>query len=372
VVYALQADGSITTDFTPDVVWVYRRHRRQWLEAWQRGDGSSEFLYALPALCDRYRTGFVEEQSSRAFLRAWYPVEWLIARRVGMGFALDLALRNLPALNRAKVLVSTVDTCGLPLALLKRVGLLKSRLVYISQGLSDRIAVLGTDRWLSRRYRRLLLAADELVTLSAGAGVALAAWLGIPTERVRVLPFGTDCGFWRSTSPPDAVGTRIVSVGSDAGRDYATLLAAVGDLPLHIVTRQPLRLDGRASIERTTDHSARELRDIYSGARFVVIPLAERSQPSGQSAALQAMACGRAVIHTRTGGWWGDPYLVDGDNCILVPPGQPAALGDAMRRLWSDTDLCRRLGQRARDTVAEHFAERHMAIALSATIAAHL
>src|SRR5262249_21406624 len=137
--------------------------------------------------------------------------------------------------------------------------------------------------------------------------------------------------------------TRIVSVGSDAGRDYATLLAAVGDLPLHIVTRQPLRLDGRASIERTTDHSARELRDIYSGARFVVIPLAERRQPSGQSAALQAMACGRAVSHTRTRGWWCEPYLVDRDNSILVPPGLPAPYGDAMRRLCTDTELGRRL-----------------------------
>ena len=372
MVYSLRADGSITTDSTPEVAWVFRRQRRRWLEAWQRGEASSEFFYAMPSLRDRYRVGFVEEEGPRAFLGLWYPAEWLIARRVGMGFALDLALRNLPTLNRAKVLVSTVDTCGLPLALLKRAGLLRSRVIYISQGLSDRIAVLGAERWLSRRYRALLLAVDELLTLSAGAQAGLAAWLGVPAERVRVLPFGTDCKFWRSTAPAGAVGAHVVSVGSDPGRDYDTLLAAAGDLPLHIVTRQRLAVDGRAGVVRTTDHSPRELRDIYSGARFVVIPLHDRSQPSGQSAALQAMACGRAVVHTRTRGWWGEPYLRDGENCVLVPPGEPWALREALRRLWSDADLCRRLGQRARETVAEHFAEQRMATSLDAIIAAHL
>ena len=80
-----------------------------------------------------------------------------------------------------------------------------------------------------------------LVILGVIVG-GLAAWLRVPPERIRVLPFGTDCEFWRNTAPPATLGTRVVSVGSDSGRDYGTLLAAAADLPLHVVTRQPLPL----------------------------------------------------------------------------------------------------------------------------------
>ena len=351
----------------PEVVWVYRRSRRQWLDEWRRGERSGEFFYSLPTLSRQYRVGFVEDESRRPFLRAWWPVEWLLARRFGMGFALDVALRNLSVLKRARVVISTVDSCGLPLALLKRRGLLRGRLIYISQGLSDRVAAYGAGRWLSRRYRDLLLGVDELVVLSAGAREGLAAWLRVPPARIGVLPFGTDCEFWRHTASAGERG-KVVSVGSDSGRDYPTLLAASAGLPLHIITRQRLASEGHPNLVHSTDHSPLELRDIYSSAAFVVIPLLDRSQPSGQSATLQAMACGKPVIVTRTRGWWGEPFVRDGEACALVPPGDVSALREAMRRFWSEPDLCRRMGQKARETVVAHFSESRMAAALDRLI----
>ena len=372
MVRVLGADGTVAATSTADVVWVYRRRRRQWLEEWQRGEGSSEFFYGLLSLRDRYRVGFVEDEGRTPAARPWYPFERLIARRLGMGFALDLALKNLVGLNRARIIVSTVDACGLPLALLKAAGLLRTPLIYISQGLSDRVATYGADRWLARQYRRLLLGVEELVTLSAGAQASLAAWLGVPPGRVRVLPFGADCDFWRNTAPPGACAGPIVSVGSDPGRDYQTLLAAVGDLPLHVVTTMALPVEGRTNVRVTTTHTSMELRDIYSGSRFLVIPLHDRSQPSGQSTALQAMACGAAAVLTRTRGWWGETHLRDGENCVLVPPGRVDALRDAICGLWDDPRRCAAIGARARQTVVEHFGERRMAGVLDGLVAAHL
>jgi glycosyltransferase involved in cell wall biosynthesis len=372
MVRVLGSDGTVAETSTADVVWVYRRRRLQWLAEWQRGEGSSEFFYGLLSLRDRYRVGFVEDEGRTPAARPWYPFERLIARRLGMGFALDLALRNLAGLNRARVVVSTVDACGLPLAFLKAAGLLRTPLIYISHGLSDRVATYGADRWLARRYRRLLLGVEELVTLSAGAQASLAAWLGVPPGRVRVLPFGADCDFWRNTASSGASAGPIVSVGSDPGRDYLTLLAAVGDLPLHVVTTMALPVERRTNVTVTTTHTSTELRDIYSGSRFLVIPLHDRSQPSGQSTALQAMACGAAAVLTRTRGWWGETHLRDGENCVLVPPGRVDLLRDAIRGLWDDPRRCAAIGARARQTVVEHFGERRMAGVLDGLVAAHL
>ena len=365
-------DGALATTTRADVIWVFRRRRREWLEQWRRGEASSEFFYGLPTLRDRYRVAFVEDERRDGAVRLWYPFERFIAGRIGMGFALDLALRHARTLNSARAVVSTVDTCGLPLALLKKVGLLRPPLIYISQGLSDRIVAYGPDRPLAQFYRRLLLGVDELVTLSDGASVALAAWLGVPAKRVKVLPFGVDCDFWTNSGAARLGSDKILSVGSDPGRDYPTLLAAVGELPLHIVTSLPIDVARYARIVKTTRHTAPELRELYSAARFTVIPLSDRSQPSGQSAALQAMACGQTVVLTRTRGWWGETRLVDGENCVVVPPGDADALAGAMHRLWEDPGRCGRIGRAARATVIEHFSERRMAVELAAVIEARL
>ena len=52
---------------------------------------------------------------------------------------------------------------------------------------------------------------------------------------------------------------------------------------------------------------------------------------------LEAMATGRPVIATGTGG--SGEYLRDGENALLVPPGDAGALAEAVKRLAADPDL---------------------------------
>lgn len=71
------------------------------------------------------------------------------------------------------------------------------------------------------------------------------------------------------------------------------------------------------------------------------------------NALLEAMAMRRAVISTPVGAI---PELVDdGVNGILVPPGDPVALADAIERLLADPLLRQRLGDAARRKVEERF-----------------
>jgi len=70
-------------------------------------------------------------------------------------------------------------------------------------------------------------------------------------------------------------------------------------------------------------------------------------------ALLEAMAKGLAVVTTPVGGI---PQVIsDGENGLLVEPGDVEALGGALTRLLSDAGLRRRLGESARRTVEERF-----------------
>ena len=65
---------------------------------------------------------------------------------------------------------------------------------------------------------------------------------------------------------------------------------------------------------------------------------------------LEALAMEAPAVTSATGGY---PELVD-DAALLVPPGDPVALADALARLLDDTAIRIDLGARARPQAARH------------------
>jgi glycosyltransferase involved in cell wall biosynthesis len=70
-------------------------------------------------------------------------------------------------------------------------------------------------------------------------------------------------------------------------------------------------------------------------------------------AVLEAMAARRAIVSSRIGGT--EELIEDGENGILVPPGDADALTAALRRLLDDPNLRGRLGGHARARVERDF-----------------
>jgi glycosyltransferase involved in cell wall biosynthesis len=68
---------------------------------------------------------------------------------------------------------------------------------------------------------------------------------------------------------------------------------------------------------------------------------------------LEAMAASRPIIATRVGAV--PKVIADGITGLLVDPADESSLANAMSQLLSDPDLCRRLGQRAREHVERHY-----------------
>jgi len=95
-----------------------------------------------------------------------------------------------------------------------------------------------------------------------------------------------------------------------------------------------------------------DVRAAIAGAHVVVI--SSVVDPSGRAdgipvALMEAMATSRPVVSTRV---TGIPELVeDGVSGLLVPPGDPAALADAIERLRTDPVLAHRLAQAGRERV---------------------
>ena len=135
------------------------------------------------------------------------------------------SLASLGELNRADVVFSTVDTVGIPLALLGRLGRVRPPVVYAAIGLPERLEQLR-GRAARRALRRRVPPPRTRSSRTAGArsrscapGSATAA-RGSSSSRSAWTP--TTSAPTRARQPEDDV----VSIGADPRRDFPLLARA--------------------------------------------------------------------------------------------------------------------------------------------------
>jgi len=95
------------------------------------------------------------------------------------------------------------------------------------------------------------------------------------------------------------------------------------------------------------------LKDVYAGARFLVMP--SMCFETFGLAAAEAMAYGLPVIAARIGGL---PEVVDdGVTGLLFEPGNAQELSEKMRFLWDHPSICSSMGQAARKKAMREYNE---------------
>jgi glycosyltransferase involved in cell wall biosynthesis len=198
---------------------------------------------------------------------------------------------------------------------------------------------------------------------------------GLPAERICVIHNGVEVP---DGPPPQGVRPRglpatgriVLCVANLIHyKGHLDLLAAAGavfsahpDVALALVGEGAMRRRLEEAVARLglggRVHRLGQREDIpalLAAADLFVLP---SHQESFSNALLEAMAHGLPVIATAVGG--NTEIVEDGVSGILVPPRDPAALGEAMIRLLRDPASARRMGQEARARVAKRFCLQRM------------
>ncbi len=90
--------------------------------------------------------------------------------------------------------------------------------------------------------------------------------------------------------------------------------------------------------------------DYLAATDIFVFPSFQEGFPNS---VLEAMACGIPVISTKIGGVV--DVIRDGENGLLVEPGNVNQLADALKKLISDAEYASTLGKNALKTVRENY-----------------
>jgi glycosyltransferase involved in cell wall biosynthesis len=155
------------------------------------------------------------------------------------------------------------------------------------------------------------------------------------------------------------------SAGDDRLRDHATLIAAIRRLRdddmgarLELATTRPVELPTELGVLHARRMGA-AMREVYQRSTVVAVALVPNKVGSGLTVVLEAMASGRPIVVTANPGIAG--YVEDGVTGLLVPPGDPDALADAIGGLLADPERAMAMGRAGRAAVEQHFTSRQMA-----------
>jgi sugar transferase (PEP-CTERM/EpsH1 system associated) len=268
--------------------------------------------------------------------------------------------RNLPAL----------DT--LFIAWLARVP----RLVHSEHGL-DMIELDGRNRKYNRLRRVSCLIVDQYIAVSRNLYDWLHHDIGVAPSRLALIYNGVDTGRFtpdgcQAVPPPGFVTVGSITVGTIGRFESVKHPQGLAEAICHLLEMRPdLRRCMRAAF--VGDGALRlKIKAVLAGCgaldlawlpgfrndtpeiyRLFDIFVLPSLREGISNTALEAMASGRPVVATRTGG---NPEIVpDGVAGILVPPGDPKALAGALLHYIDNPDLRRDHGLAARAHVVKNF-----------------
>jgi glycosyltransferase involved in cell wall biosynthesis len=201
-------------------------------------------------------------------------------------------------------------------------------------------------------YRRLFRRAAVLTTWNQWARDSLVRDYRVAPEKVAVIPPGVDLDSWRvGRAAVDAPGpARLLFVGGDFARKGGDVLLDAfraglsGRSELDIVTGPDGPEGGPAvRVHRGLTPADPAMRRLFQRADLFVLPTLADCSPL---AITEAMASGLPVVATDVGAI--AEQVVHGETGLLVPPGDPAALGRAVASLLDDPGRLRAFGAAGR------------------------
>lgn len=212
---------------------------------------------------------------------------------------------------------------------------------------------------------------DRIVCVAEAVRESLLGVVYDPSKLVTIYK-GHELKWYADTRPADLAGLGVppgaftlVCVANNRPRKGAdVLIAAAGllpaELPIHILfigqgmDQEPMIGLAAASPLAKNLHlfgHRENVLGIVAACQAAVLPATRRE--GLPKTVIEAMVHGVTPIVTTTGG--SAELVEDGVSGLVVPPGDPQALADAMLRLYRDLEANRRMGERARQRIGERF-----------------
>ena len=241
----------------------------------------------------------------------------------------------------------------------------------VSHGENDILRTKSRHVWA---YKIAMKRVSKIVAVSREIQHSLIQRRGIAPEKIELIPYGVDLRkFTRRNGTFDKRGelklaSDHVVIGTVARAEPYKGVAFLQQAALQLVRQYP-KLDfvfvGDGSLRKELEGEVRRLglsqrirflgfrndvHEIMNAFDIFVLPSLTEGLPN---VILEAMASYKPVIATAVGGI--PEAVVEGETGLLIPPGDPAAIVEAIKRLLGHNKAALRMGEAGRKRVEELF-----------------
>lgn len=287
----------------------------------------------------------------------------LSARLVGQPEHWAMARVMVSKLADDDVVFCAGEDIGFPLAILCKFAQKTPKLA---------VAVMAPDRPRVRAVSKLFGLGHSIslfITNTQLKAMALRQHLNLAGDRVYQLPEQTDVKFFNPGAVSPTKQRPIIASAGLEQRDYQTLADATRDLDVDVricavspnasaKTRVAFP-DPVPSNMEARHYDWHDLLQLYRDADIVAVSLLDNHYSAGLTTLMEAMACRKPVVMTRTSGLAEE--LIDRGVVRGVQPGDAAGMQRAIAELLSDPQQAETLAQRGYEVLLqEHTSERQI------------
>lgn len=208
---------------------------------------------------------------------------------------------------------------------------------------------------------------DCFITNTSYKRDILTGKLGIPKEKVHLTEEQTDTHFFRPIPPSiTSIKRPIISSCGLEQRDYRTLAEATKDMDVDVricAVSPNAKVNSRTFPDiipenmQAKHYGWPELRQLYNDSAIVVLTMHDNHYQAGLTALMEAMACRRPVIMTKTNGLATE--LAEANLITPVPPGDVDAVRGAINFFLGNPSRAKAQAERGyQHVIQNHYAER--------------
>lgn len=288
------------------VFYVYRTARKQNLINVSNSTEPNHILYGFNYIQKAgYTVSFSDVAYSKFNLLFWVflPIQKLFIKLTSVGFKLDQALLLLPYFYGSDVIITTTDSVGLPVLLLKKIRVLNKPVIYISTGLINELS--DKDNKVVAFYKSLLPYVDIIICHSYIEKKIYLKYFPFLKDKIKVVPFGVDTNFFKGKASKNK--NYILSVGRDKSRDY-TLISKLAEQMTNenfVIVTSRSNINGinfPKNVKILIDQSYLQVKKLYQESKLIFLPLKEINRASGQIAFLESLASGKKIAVSNIAG----------------------------------------------------------------------
>lgn len=241
--------------------------------------------------------------------------------------------------------------------------------------------LLGFKRWAhSQLYRWTARWVNGMIVVSEDVKNALHAYAGSLQGKVSVIPNSVDLKRYNQVmdriairnelglSPEHQVFAVVATFKKQKGHRYlieaaASVISQFPDIRLLLIGDGELRDELKAQTQALSlnEHVhflglRTDVPRLLNASDYFVLPSLWEGLPVSL---IEAMAAGLPVIATQVSGT--KDVMIHNQTGLLIPPGEIKALKDAMQQFLTHPELAKKMGEAARNRVAESFSAEQQA-----------